>query len=136
MLAAGGIIVRPGREGDDAQTLVIHRPRHDDWSFPKGKLDPGETFEAAALREVLEETALQCSLLDEVTSEGRVVEYAHEGGIKRTRYWLMSVEADERFTPNEEVDACRWVTFEEAATVVTDPLDRALAERARSVLLG
>lgn len=136
VLAAGGIIVRPGRPDDEPQTLIIHRPRHDGWSFPKGKLDPGESFESAALREVHEETALQCALLVEVTAPDDAVEYALEGGVKRTRYWLMAVEHDDRFAPNDEVDACRWVTLEEAARAVSDPLDRQLAERARSVLLG
>lgn len=136
VLAAGGIILRPGRAHDEPQTLIIHRPRHDDWSFPKGKLDAGESFEAAALREVHEETALRCTLLDEVTTAERTIDYDQAGALKRTRYWIMAVTGDDGFSPTEEVDACRWVTLEEAAGTVTDPVDRALAEQARSAILG
>ncbi len=62
--AAGGVVVR--REAGEARVALCHRPRYDDWSFPKGKLDPGETWEQAALREVEEEIGLRCGLGDEL----------------------------------------------------------------------
>lgn len=120
ILAAGGIIVRRDREA--LRTLIIHRPRHNDWSFPKGKLDPGETFEQAALREVYEETGLRCTLHAAVPP----VEYPGDEAAKATLYWLMTVHHDDGFAPGAEVDAVRWVTFAEAATVVTHTHDRRL----------
>ena len=58
VFAAGGVVCR--QSGDTVEVLLVHRPRYDDWSLPKGKLDPGESFEDAALREVEEETGLRC----------------------------------------------------------------------------
>lgn len=124
VLAAGGVVLR--RAEDGLRTLVIHRPRYDDWSFPKGKLDPGETFEEAAVREVHEETGLRCTLLDPMPP----ITYPQaDGTVKLTRYWVMTVERDEGFTPSDEVDALRWLTLDEASAAVTHPLDRELARR-------
>ncbi len=77
--AAGGVVVR------DGMVLLVHRPRYDDWTLPKGKLDPGESFEDAALREVEEETGLRCRLVRELPS----TQYAVSGRPKLVRYWLM-----------------------------------------------
>ena len=90
--AAGGVVMR------DGQVAVVHRPRYDDWSLPKGKLDPDETSEEAALREVWEETGLHVRLERELPS----THYTVRGRPKRVRYWLMSVESDPGFTPNDE----------------------------------
>lgn len=129
VLAAGGIVVR--EESGEIATIIIHRPRHDDWSFPKGKLDPGESSEDAALREVFEETALLCRLEDPLGT----VDYPQgDRTVKQTRYWIMRPVSDRGFVPNDEVDAVRWVALSDAAELVTHPLDRALARRARSVL--
>lgn len=126
VLAAGGIVLRPGATAAEPQTLIIHRPRHDDWSFPKGKLDPGETFEDAAVREVYEETGLHCVLGAELPS----IDYPQpDGTTKVTRYWVMTVDRDDGFEPTDEVDARRWVTLDEAALAVTHPLDRWLARQ-------
>jgi 8-oxo-dGTP diphosphatase len=100
---------------DDGQVAVVHRPRYDDWSLPKGKLDPGETFEQAALREVEEETGLRCELVRELRS----VEYEVRGRPKLVRYWLMSVASDPGFVPNDEVDELRWLSPEDAASLLT-----------------
>ena len=114
--AAGGLVLR------DGDVAVVHRPKYDDWSLPKGKLEPGETWEAAALREVREETGLRCRLLGEAPD----VRYTDSRGRpKRVRYWRMAVEEGE-FTPNEEVDELRWLTPAEAARRLSYPHDRDL----------
>lgn len=108
--AAGGIVVREGL------VLLVHRPRYDDWTLPKGKLDAGESFEDAALREVEEETGVCATLGDELPS----TEYLDsKGRPKLVRYWLMDVEHDPGFEPNDEVDAVRWVEPSEAAELLT-----------------
>ena len=116
--AAGGIVL-----DDDGRVALVHRPRYDDWSLPKGKLDPGESFEEAALREVEEETGMRCRLLDELDP----VEYRdNKGRQKLVRYWLMAVDQDPGFVPNDEVDELRWVQPEEAAELLTYPHDAEL----------
>ena len=119
--AAGGVVMRRGPE--ETEIAVVHRPRYDDWSFPKGKLDPGETFEEAALREVREETGLTCRL-------GPELAFAHyednEGRPKVVRYWLMAVIEDAGFEPNDEVDELRWLTPPEATELLTYSRDRKL----------
>jgi 8-oxo-dGTP diphosphatase len=112
--AAGGIVVRDGR------VLLVHRPRYDDWTFPKGKLDPGESFEDAALREVEEETGVRCSLGRELPS----TRYEAKGRPKLVRYWLMGPQGESAFEPNEETDEVRWVTPDEARALLTYDRDR------------
>ena len=94
--AAGGVVVRDGR------VALVHRPRYDDWSLPKGKLDEGESWEEAALREVEEETGLRCELGPEV---GRT-RYRASGRPKVVRYWLMEAEADTGFVPTTRPMTC------------------------------
>ena len=118
MEAAGGVVVVDGR------VLLVHRPRYDDWTLPKGKLDPGESFEEAALREVEEETGLVCRLGRELPS----TEYHdNKGRPKVVRYWLMEVERGE-FEPNDEVDEVRWAELGEAPALLTYDRDRELVE--------
>jgi 8-oxo-dGTP diphosphatase len=114
--AAGGVVVRNGR------VLLVHRPRYDDWSFPKGKLDPGESFEDAAVREVEEETGFRCTLGRELPS----ISYEAKGRPKLVRYWLMEPDAEPGFEPNEETDDLRWVTPDEARELLTYDRDRDL----------
>jgi 8-oxo-dGTP diphosphatase len=117
--AAGGVVLRDGR------IAVVHRPRYDDWSLPKGKLDPGESWEECAVREVHEETGLRCTLARELSS----VSYTdRKGRAKVVRYWLMDVAAEDGFTPDHEVDELRWVPAADAATVLTYPHDAELIE--------
>jgi 8-oxo-dGTP diphosphatase len=108
VLAAGGVVIRD--EDGSRRACVVHRPKYRDWSLPKGKLDPGETFEQAALREVFEETGYRCELgryLGEVSYRDR------KARSKLVRYWVMaSVEGE--FSPNDEVDQLRWVDAEQA----------------------
>jgi 8-oxo-dGTP diphosphatase len=119
--AAGGVVVR--ERAGATEVAVVHRPRYDDWSFPKGKLDPGERFEQAALREVEEETGLKCRIgceLDRAEYED------HHGRPKVVRYWAMEVVEDPGFAPNDEVDELRWMTPAEAERMLSYPRDRAL----------
>ena len=114
--AAGGVVVRDGR------VLLVHRPRYDDWTFPKGKLDAGESFEDAALREVEEETNVRCTLGRELPA----TRYEVRGRPKLVRYWLMTPESESDFEPNDETDAVRWMTADEARAVLTYDHDRDL----------
>jgi 8-oxo-dGTP diphosphatase len=126
--AAGGVVWR--HAGDTVAIAVAHRPRYDDWSLPKGKLDAGESWEDAALREVEEEIGLRCRLGEELDP----VEYRdRKQRAKVVRYWLMEPENDVTFTPNDEVDELRWLAPDEAVGVLSYPRDaelvRAAAER-------
>jgi|SRR5438067_2848883 len=114
--AAGGVVVRDGR------IAVVHRPRYDDWSLPKGKLEPGEGWEQAALREIEEETGLRCRLEDELEP----VHYSVNGRPKTVRYWRMAVVEDPGIDPDEEVDALRWLTPQEAMALLDYEHDRRL----------
>ena len=118
--AAGGLVVR--RQNGALQIVVVHRLVQQDWSFPKGKLDPRETFEAAALREVREETGMVCRLLRFI---GHTKYVDRKGRPKAVAYWVMAAEAG-FFTPNEEVDELRWLTLESAARMLSYPRDREL----------
>ena len=119
--AAGGVVVRD--HGGDLEVLVVHRPHYDDWSFPKGKCDDGESDEAAALREVAEETGFTCRMLEELPS-------AHytdrKGRAKQVRYWRMVALETPPFTANDEVDELRWCSVRDAAKLLTYPMDRSL----------
>ena len=112
--AAGGVVVR------DGEVLLVHRPRYDDWSLPKGKLRDAESFEDAALREVEEETGLRCSLGRELPA----TRYEVYGQPKLVRYWLMTPEAETAFVPNDETDELRWATPAEARELLTYDRDR------------
>ena len=129
--AAGGVVRRRvGRLGRRrVEVIVIHRPRYDDWSFPKGKLDDGEGLEEAALREVEEETGLACRLLDDL---GETNYPDRRGRPKVVRYWLMEPAEPATaagFVPNDEVDEVRWLAPVEAARLLTYPHDRELLDR-------
>jgi 8-oxo-dGTP diphosphatase len=114
--AAGGVVVRDGR------VAVVHRPRYDDWSLPKGKLDPGESFEDAALREIEEETGLRCRLEDELAP----AHYVSRGLPKTVRWWRMTVLEDLGIDRDEEVDELRWLTPGEAVAMLSYEHDREL----------
>ena len=129
--ASGGVVWRPAPDGGQ-ELVVVHRPRYDDWSLPKGKLDPGESWEDAALREVEEEVGLRCRLGPELPP----VSYRdNKGREKVVRYWLMEPEDGAApFIPNDEVDEMRWVDVETAVGLLSYPHDaelvRAAGERA------
>ncbi len=119
--AAGGVVCRPGPAGL-VEVALIHRPTQNDWTLPKGKLDPGETPEQAAIREVREETGLRC----EITRPMGVTAYVdRRGRDKVVFYWVMRA-LEGRFATSAEVDQLRWLTVEEALEVLSYRGDRAL----------
>ena len=115
--AAGGVVVR------DGMVVVVHRPRYDDWSLPKGKLEDGESWEEAALREVLEETGVGGRLVRELDDD----HYAdRKGRPKHVRWWLMEAVAEDGHEPDREVDEVRWITLEEAERLLSYAHERSL----------
>jgi 8-oxo-dGTP diphosphatase len=125
--ASGGVVWRPA-SGGGQELVVVHRPRYDDWSLPKGKLDAGESWEDAAVREVEEEVGLRCRLGPELPP----VSYRdHKGRAKVVRYWLMEPDGGQSsFEPNDEVDEMRWVDATAAEELLSYPHDSALVREA------
>jgi 8-oxo-dGTP diphosphatase len=119
--AAGGLVVRA-----DGRIAVIHRPRYDDWSLPKGKLERDESFEDGALREVEEETGIRGRILEELPSaryEDR------KGRDKIVRWYRMDIDGEPlEFAPNDEVDELRWLTPGEARDLLSHEHDRSLVD--------
>lgn len=122
--AGGGVVWRRDGPGP-VRILVVHRPRYDDWSLPKGKCDRGETDEDCARREVREETGLTCRLGPELPA----TRYRdNKGRDKTVRYWAMEPVADGGFTPNAEIDEIRWLPLPEAVELLSYDHDRPVAE--------
>lgn len=122
VLAAGGILQR----GKGSTTIVVvHRPSHNDWGLPKGKLNPGEALETAALREVLEETACQSRIVSFVGK----TEYPYRGRLKSVSFWLMELVEEHPFHPNEEIDALAWLPPAEALERLDYPQERDLVRK-------
>ncbi|WP_036508122.1 NUDIX hydrolase [Nocardioides sp. URHA0020] len=128
VLAAGAVVFRPGK-----RVLLVHRPRYDDWSFPKGKLDAGEHVTAAAVREVSEETGLHVRLGTPLSAQ----RYPVTGGrTKQVSYWVgRAVGGDDvsDYRPNAEIDAVEWVRYDDAMDRLTYDYDRATLKEARPV---
>jgi 8-oxo-dGTP diphosphatase len=118
--AAGGLVVR--RQGGLLQIVVVHRPVQEDWSFPKGKLEAGETLDVAALREVKEETGMTCDLLRFI---GHTEYVDRKGRQKTVAYWIMAATKGS-FSPNEEVDELRWLPLDEGSRLLSYPRDQEL----------
>jgi 8-oxo-dGTP diphosphatase len=118
VLAAGGVPWRRG--GDGVEVLVVHRPKYDDWTFPKGKLDAGESFEDAAHREVEEETGMRCRLGEELPN---TTYRDNRGRSKLVRYWEMS-DCEGTFHRTDEVDEVRWVGVKDVERLLSYDRDR------------
>lgn len=126
MRAAGAVVTRKGGE-----VLLVHRPKYDDWSFPKGKLDPGEHVVTAAVREVAEETGLDVRLGPAL---GRQRYRMSNGRWKSVDYWTARVVGSDdvsRYRPNAEIDAVEWVEWKSALRRLTYPYDRETLAEAR-----
>lgn len=120
--AAGGVVLRRGEDLRHPEVLVVHRPHWGDWTLPKGKLEPGETPEEAAVREVEEETGLRCELLERLP----VVRYLdHRGRPKIVHYWTMR-PSEGSLRTCAEVDEFRWLRLPDAAVLVSYETDRSV----------
>ncbi len=119
--AGGGLVVR--RVRGRLEVVLVHRPVREDWTFPKGKLEDGETLEDCALREVHEETGLICRL-------GRFLGHTEyrdrKDRQKVVAYWMMTVEKNEGFAVNDEVDELRWLGVVDALTLLSYERDAEL----------
>ena len=122
--AAGALLWRPGEQGQEV--VLVHRPRYDDWSFPKGKCLPGEHVLITAVREVTEETEIEVTLGRRL----RTVRYLSDGRPKQVDYWAARPAAQAvgetggpaepaPFTPNEEVDQLAWLPLTAAGDRLT-----------------
>lgn len=146
ILAAGGVVWRGGQEHpalgnlsqDPLELLLVHRPKYDDWSFPKGKIEPGELFVTCAVREIAEETGLQVCLGPKLA----VTDYLVDGKDKQVTYWLAKVRNSPAVlarpyaepASEAEIDEKRWVTIDEAPNLLTHEFDQSLARRAAEAL--
>jgi ADP-ribose pyrophosphatase YjhB (NUDIX family) len=110
--AAGGLIWRNTAEGKEL--AIIHRPQKDDWTLPKGKLKPGESWKQAALRDVREETGCEV----EITDFAGCVSYIPKIIPKIVLYWDMKLVGECHFQANKEVDQLRWLKIDEALTLL------------------
>jgi 8-oxo-dGTP pyrophosphatase MutT (NUDIX family) len=115
--AAGAVVARRGSNG--VEILLVHRPKYDDWSFPKGKCLPDETDEACAVREIAEETSLRVELGDELPSTS----YVSRAGPKRVRYWLVDADGAKSPRADNEVDELAWLRPGDAADRLSYPRD-------------
>lgn len=118
--AAGGVVVDLDR--GKPRYLLIHRPAYDDWTLPKGKLEPGESFRDAALREVKEETGLNCEVLCKLSPTQYLTPNRN---VKKVRYWLMQ-SLSGTFTRNDEVDSVTWLKRTQALNLLTFVHDQAV----------
>jgi 8-oxo-dGTP diphosphatase len=135
VVSAGVVVFGPKHA-----VLLVHRPKYDDWSFPKGKLDPGERAESAAVREVLEETGVRVRLGPPLSSQ----RYPVRGGMKTVLYWTGRPADDSpdsldvsTYVPNAEIDKVQWVTPSRALGLLTyghdaETLDEAVEVRKRT----
>jgi 8-oxo-dGTP diphosphatase len=128
--AAGAVVWRRGPD-DQPETLLIHRPRYGDWSFPKGKLKRGESDEEAALREVEEEVGIRGTLGEELATTS----YRDAKGRRKTvRYWAIELPEGVEPIAGDGVDELRWAPLEEAADELTWKRDREVLDSFRELV--
>ena len=138
VIAAGAVVVRSNPAGKGTEVLLVHRPKYDDWSFPKGKLDPGEHIVTAAVREVAEETGLDIRLGPRLSTQ----RYTVGNGTARTKdvhYWLGHLTGGddvEAYRPNDEIDQVAWVPLDEAASRLSYAYDRQTLSEVEAVRTG
>jgi 8-oxo-dGTP diphosphatase len=122
--AAGVVLVRPGPDGPEV--AVVHRPHRSDWSLPKGKLEPGERHDVAAVREAFEETGVRAALGPSLGQR----RYLVQGVAKRVRYWRATVLGTTPRDPDAEVDEIRWLRRKAAKSLLSYEDDRLLVDDA------
>ncbi|MGI9015940.1 MAG: NUDIX hydrolase [Euzebya sp.] len=133
--AAGGVVWRRDSTGR-IEVLVVHRPRYDDWSLPKGKLDQGESFSQAAIREIAEETGIHGTLGQPL---GEVRYLDHQGRSKVVKWWAVEApQTDEEGEPSnpDEIDDMRWVELSTADDLVSYPTDRQVLARFHDTVMN
>ena len=116
--AAGAVVWRKNK--DKTEIAIIHRPKYDDWSFPKGKLEIGETLIACAHREVFEETNIQTEFGPFLGD----IEYLTPDGKKQVSFWAAKAITHKDFTPNSEVDQLKWVEVKKVKELLTLETDK------------
>src|SRR5262249_51800028 len=121
--AAGGILQRTTPRGEEV--MVVYRKRHQDWTLPRGKVRDGESFQEAAVREVLEETGCSCS----IGSYLGTISYSDKGVPKVVLFWKMSVVDDKGARTNEEIGEAAWLQIPAAIERLTHPQEKALLSR-------
>ena len=120
MIRAAGIVLWRERTPFDVEILLVHRKKQGDWSFPKGKIDDGETAIAAALRELYEETSYEGDIGQYIGSTS----YRVDDEKKKVKYWMAKAISDVNFTQNDEVDRIEWLPFKMARHFLTYEEDR------------
>jgi 8-oxo-dGTP diphosphatase len=129
--AAGGVVVRRGDSGG-IEAVLVHRPAYDDWTLPKGKLEPEESRLDAAVRELCEETGLRCLVGPELGT----TRYADSRGRDKTVWYWAAAPVGGELAPTKEVDEARWVAVDEAAGMLSYRRDLDVLERAAEVVAG
>ncbi|TSD68209.1 NUDIX hydrolase [Aeromicrobium piscarium] len=129
--AAGGVVWRkPSSRADGVEVLLIHRPRYDDWTFPKGKAEAGELPPVTAAREILEETGFRVRLGRPLPK----VSYRIAGGVKEVDYWMAKTRGTSDFQPTKEVDSFRWCTLRAARKRLSYEHDIALLDHVEDLI--
>jgi ADP-ribose pyrophosphatase YjhB (NUDIX family) len=138
VVAAGGVVIdaRPAAPGAGPSVLVVHRPAYDDWSLPKGHVDPGEDVEAAALREVAEETGVRATVVSAAGTTEHTVRAARGRGAQVVHWFVMRPASDDdpdddpTLRPvDDEVDRAEWWPVPHALDALTHAGERALLRR-------
>ena len=124
-ISAAGAVVWRKHKDNFTEVAIIHRPKYDDWSFPKGKLEIGESIISCAHREVLEETNLQTEFGPHLGQ----VEYFTPDGLKKVTYWSAKVIAEKPFRTNTEVDQLKWIPITKVIEVLTNETDKEIFDK-------